>query len=466
MKKREMLHPFGSCLNRCMTTSPQPGAHHLGFVREQHQRPRRLSAILSCILLATLILVLPDAPPASADGTNLLSNPGCENGTTAYQGYQATISTVTTPVRSGVAACKATSTTGSFYSLTANDSYPNPQTSKTFAASAWVRAATATGANVYAALRERGGTAATRTVYGTAVQLTTQWQQVTGTLTVTGSGRTALDFYLVQDPSSAGQSFYADDMTFQATPSGQPIPAGDLPGWRQIATEDFTTPAPLGSWAASCATDPHAADKIVYTGATGTQWRTYPDCYSDTAGRPYRSDQVLSVHDGVLDFALHNVNGLPAGANPSPIVNAMTGSQYQTYGRYTARFRVDTATLAEYHIAWLLWPTSDSDWKCAESDFPEADLDSNTADVHAHYGCTGAQDSFSAAIDFTQWHTFTQEWAPGIRRYYLDGTLIKTSTHSVFSSPERYQLQTETTGSGTHSGHLLVDWVAIYAYQN
>jgi hypothetical protein len=53
----------------------------------------------------------------------------------------------------------------------------------------------------------------------------------------------------------------------------------------------------------------------------------------------------------------------------------------------------------------------------------------------------------------------------GVRRYYLDNTLIGTSTHSVYAGPQRFQLQTETNGSGTHSGHLLVDWVVAYAYQ-
>ena len=92
-------------------------------------------------------------------------------------------------------------------------------------------------------------------------------------------------------------------------------------------------------------------------------------------------------------------------------------------------------------------------------------MNATTVDAFAHYGCSGSQDQYSRAIDYTQWHTYTQEWSPGMRTYYLDGTLIGTSTHSVYDQPERWQLQTETNGDGTHSGHLTVDWVTVYSCQ-
>ncbi len=437
--------------------------------------PRRRLRILALVMAAAAVVFLGVpaggllAPQAArADGTNLLSNPGCESGTTGYSGYQATLAASTSIKRSGAESCHVTSTGGTFYSIIPTYSYANPQVGRTFTASAWVRADANNGRTAYIAMRERGGPTADRGLYGTGVTLTTTWQLITGTITVQASGRTVLDFYVVQDPGATGNSFYVDDMTFQLTPvypSGQAMPVGNLTGWNQIFAEDFTVDAATGSWEASCATDPDASQKIVYTGAGGTQWRTYPDCYTDTAGRPYRSDQVLSVHDGTLDFYLHDVDSQPAGANPSPVINKATESQYQTYGRYSVRFKVSSASLSNYYVAYLLWPQSNSDWQCAESDFPEAHLTSTTVGGHAHYGCSGSQDNFSAAIDFTQWHTYTQEWSPGVRKYYLDGTLIGTSTHSVFSQPERYQLQTETVGTTPgQSGHILVDWVVAYSY--
>jgi hypothetical protein len=61
-----------------------------------------------------------------------------------------------------------------------------------------------------------------------------------------------------------------------------------------------------------------------------------------------------------------------------------------------------------------------------------------------------------------QWHVYTQEWGPGWRRYYVDGTLIGKSTNQVYSGAERWQLQTEAHG-GIGSAHQQIDWVWIGA---
>lgn len=244
------------------------------------------------------------------------------------------------------------------------------------------------------------------------------------------------------------------------SPSGVPMPVGNLPGWRQLIAEDFTKDAPLGSWGT---TDPK---KVVYTGDTGVQWREYPDGWPDTYGGIYQPAKVLSVHDGVLDYWLRDQPGSTTplgGANPSPII--ANGSQYQTYGRYTMRFRTDTTNLKDYYVAWLLWPDDDADWECAESDFPEGGLGKSEVSAFHHYGCSGSQTQATVPIDWTKWHTFTQEWMPGVRKYYLDDQLIHTSTKPVYAKPERFQMQTETKkNGGADNGHLLVDWVAVYAY--
>jgi hypothetical protein len=247
------------------------------------------------------------------------------------------------------------------------------------------------------------------------------------------------------------------------SPSGEDMPLGDLPGWHQTFADDFTKDAALGTWGTS------DSQKVVYTGDHGGNWVEYPDGWSSTytngkAG--YQPAQVLSVHDGVLDFHLHNVNGLPSGANPSPLVTGT--SQYQTYGRYATRFKVDTG-LSNYYAAWLLWPSNDSNGGCAESDFPEGSLN-GTVEGFAHNStkCSSysTQDAFSSNTRFDSgWHTYVQEWSPGVRKYYLDGVLMGTSTTRVWSQDARWQLQTEPNGSGSADGHLTVDWVAAYAYQ-
>lgn len=245
-------------------------------------------------------------------------------------------------------------------------------------------------------------------------------------------------------------------------PSGQPVPQGNLPGWRQIFWDDFTKAAPVGSWANPC-----SPDQIVYTGAQGQRWRTYPQCWVDTVPRnPYRPDQVLSVAGGVLNFHLHNVDGRPAGANPSPVIDG--NSQYQTYGRYSARLKVDTPTLSEYSVAWLLWPASDNWPWDGEIDFPEAPL-SGTAWGYHHYAREGAcvngcQESVNTQARFTDWHTYTIEWMPGRIRLLLDGTVVLNTTSWIPDTPMRWQLQTETNSTGNHNGNLLVDWVSVWAY--
>jgi hypothetical protein len=239
-------------------------------------------------------------------------------------------------------------------------------------------------------------------------------------------------------------------------------PRGDLPSWTQVFWDDFDKAAPVGSWANAC--DP---GRVVYTGAQGQRWLTYPECFRDTVDRrPYRPDEVLSVADGMLTFDLHTVDGQPAGANPSPLL--ANGDQYQQYGRYSARMRVDTPELNEYYIAWLLWPQSENWPLDGELDFPEGPL-SDTVGGFQHFAGAGScdgckQPSIDIGARYTDWHTYTIEWSPDRVRFLLDDTVVLDSTAWVPQTPMRWQLQTETRGTGTSSGRLLVDWVAIWAY--
>ncbi|MBA3724124.1 MAG: glycoside hydrolase family 16 protein [Candidatus Levybacteria bacterium] len=244
--------------------------------------------------------------------------------------------------------------------------------------------------------------------------------------------------------------------------SGQPMPSGDMPGWKLIFSDDFTKDAAIGSWGSEC-----DSEKIAYLGAQGQKWRSYPKCFKDTyQKRPYRADQVLSVKNGMMNFFLHPVDGQPAGANPSPVITGT--SQYQTYGRYVARFRTDTADLGPYYVAWLLWPQSEKWPDDGEEDFPEGALRGNAGGFHHYAGggaCVGCQDGASSNAKFTEWHTYTMEWSPNRIKYILDGQEILNSTKWVPTKPMRWQLQTETNGNGNQSGNLMVDWVAVYAYQ-
>lgn len=245
------------------------------------------------------------------------------------------------------------------------------------------------------------------------------------------------------------------------SPSGQAVPIGDLPGWKQIFYDDFTKDAEVGSWGSEC--DP---ERIVYIGAQGQKWKSYPTCYKDTyQKRPYRADSVLSIKGGVLNFFLHQVDGQPAGANPSPVIDG--ASQYQTYGRYVARFKVDNPNLTEYYVAWLLWPQSEKWPDDGEEDFPENSLAANIEGNHHYAGagaCIGCQETGTTNFKFTDWHTFAIEWRPGNVKFILDDSVILNSNMWVANKPMRWQLQTETHGNGSHSGNLMLDWVAVYKY--
>lgn len=239
-------------------------------------------------------------------------------------------------------------------------------------------------------------------------------------------------------------------------PSGASPPVGDTPGWHQVCLEDFTKTAPLGSWATQ------DASKVVYTGANGCKWTEYPDGWSSTntgSAPGYEPGQVLSVHDSVLDFALHPIGGHAEGANPSPLLPTASNV---TYGKFIVRMRMDH--VAGYHDAFLLWPSNDNDWQSAESDFPEMDLTDSTVSAYAHFGGSGSQDAFEGTkVDLTQWHTYEQDWSPGKRTYLVDGVVIGTSTSQVYSGPEHWQFQTEpssTAAGGT--GHQLIDWAVAY----
>lgn len=254
---------------------------------------------------------------------------------------------------------------------------------------------------------------------------------------------------------------FSGDSTDKTSPSGETVPIGDLPGWKQIFYDDFTKDAELGSWGSDC-----DYSVFAYIGAEGQKWKSYPKCFTDTyQKRPYRADSVLSVKNGVLNFYLHPVDGQPSGANPSPVITG--NSQYQTYGRFTARFKVDNPNLHEYYVAWLLWPQTEKWPDDGEEDFPEGSLAGKIGGFHHYAGegaCRGCQDHADSNEKFTDWHIYTIEWRPDNIKYILDGKVILDSDKWIPTKPMRWQLQTETKGHGSNAGNLIVDWVAVYKF--
>jgi hypothetical protein len=107
--------------------------------------------------------------------------------------------------------------------------------------------------------------------------------------------------------------------TAPSSPPATSMPVGDLPGWQQIFTDDFSTNAPRGSWLS------------VY----GNRWRAYPEPWKDTSRHGiYSPGRVLSASNGVLDMYIHSEGGQPYVAAPEPKING-SGPRGQTYGRYS-----------------------------------------------------------------------------------------------------------------------------------
>ena len=237
-------------------------------------------------------------------------------------------------------------------------------------------------------------------------------------------------------------------LTGSAAPSGQAMPVGDLPNWKQVFTDDFTTSVPRGSFPGS---------------AYSAKWTGY-DGFTDSYGIANYRNSAISTSGGVMDVYLRTENGKVITAAPSPIVTAPWAGQ--TYGRYTMRFKSDS--LSGYKLASLLWPTS-GNWNQGEVDFPEGGLDST---IYAFNHCLNnpTHNCFWATngTKFTGWHTATLEWSPGKLAFYLDGASLGTTTTSVPTAPMRWILQLQSGPEGAAAsvaGHFQIDWVSVYTYK-
>jgi beta-glucanase (GH16 family) len=195
----------------------------------------------------------------------------------------------------------------------------------------------------------------------------------------------------------------------------------------------------------------------------GDRLAPYPEGWRDTSGHgAYRPDEVLSVHDGVLDFRLQLIDGEPSAAAVVPVLD----SYGQTYGRYTVRLRADP--VPGWKIAFLLWPDSERWPDDGEIDFPDADLEHDIGAFLHHADPAGTVEEFATDVKLADWHTAVIEWSPGLVEFRLDGVLVGSSTSGVPDGSMHFVLQTETGstagepgGAPTDEAHVQVDRVTI-----
>jgi beta-glucanase (GH16 family) len=238
-----------------------------------------------------------------------------------------------------------------------------------------------------------------------------------------------------------------------AGPSGISLPLGDIPGWRQIFSDDFTTDVPLGS----------------FPDAVATKWSAYPDGWKDTSKKgTYYPSQTVTINGGTLNIFLHTENSMHMVCAPVPkLPGAVGNGTGLQYGRYAICFRADA--VPGYKTAWLLWPDSEVWPRDGEIDFPEGNLTGTiSAFMHRQNGTSGSdQDAFSSQATYTQWHVAVIEWTSPYVDFLLDGASIGRSVNRIPNTPMHWVIQTETTLSGetsdTAQGTVQIDWVAVYA---
>ena len=396
----------------------------------------------------------------SSEG-NLLANPSFELGTQGWTGWQAVLTQVALVgapdgkfVARVVPAAGATA-----YSL--DDSPDNVKSAgagTSYSASAYVAAASpsSVGKLVTLNLREKNSTG-TVNLWQASVALTTSMQRLITSSTAVTAGN-SVDVYVWQEGAASTDAFYADALTLSVsgvppnpTPSGEAMPTGSITSngisWKPVFSDDFSIPAPLGTFETKYA----------------TQWGAYGPGWTDTSKNgTYDASKTTSVSGGMLDLWLHTESGTHYVSAPTPKI-----PYGMTYGRYAVRFKSDA--VAGYKTAWLLWPDSGKWPDDGEIDFPEGGLNDRISGYMHYASAGGGQDAFENLSSYggSGWHTAVTEWSAGRVTFMLDGKVVGTSTRSVPHNPMHYVLQTETSLGGaapsaSAQGHVNLDWIVVY----
>jgi len=170
---------------------------------------RSRSFVLRLFLPFLFLLFLPGA---SAGGdTNILVNPGFENGTEGWAGRVCTIATVTSPVHSGSYSAKASGRTATWQGIK-QSVWGKMVEGKPYRISGWVRLANAPSAAVSLSFEQQDDAGTAYHNIATATATDTDWVQLSGefTLHLTGTA-SVLDVYFEGPPP--GAEFYVDDVS-------------------------------------------------------------------------------------------------------------------------------------------------------------------------------------------------------------------------------------------------------------
>ena len=232
-----------------------------------------------------------------------------------------------------------------------------------------------------------------------------------------------------------------------ATGSPEAMPTGNIPGWTQVFTDDFSgsslNPA---NWYTYAPSQP---------GGDPGAW-FLPSHVTVSGG-----DLVIAAYRDPLDGELWTSGGVTS--EPGLV---------QTYGKYLVRFRFP----AGHGIAHgLMLLPADSPGP-PEIDFSEDNGEGRNIDTATlHYGPGEEDEHVTVATDLTQWHTLGVEWTKEKLIYTLDGhEWGRMEGSKVPSTPMALDIQTQAWMCGVNAWEacpgsstpattdLYVDWVVAY----
>jgi beta-glucanase (GH16 family) len=208
--------------------------------------------------------------------------------------------------------------------------------------------------------------------------------------------------------------------TVRAAPPPAPVPAGSAPSTVDSPVAQPSAPAPVPGWT--------LVDYDDFTGQRldRRRWAVYDSTATNGVSR--WSPSMVSVADGELRIVGQGRD--PDGhGNISGGLCWCNGSGNQTYGMWQVRARFERGT--GYGQALLLWPTSDNWPQEGELDFVETPhADKKSAALTVHWGTDNQIDYRWVGGDFTQWHTYTVVWRPGLVQMLIDDKVYYDSTTS------------------------------------
>jgi glucuronoarabinoxylan endo-1,4-beta-xylanase len=166
--------------------------------------------MLSRKLCKSLFIVTFFLSGCAFSDSNLLQNPGFEDGTAGWAERSCTITAVSSPVHSGSGSVKVSGRGESWQGIR-QTLLGKMVEGETYRITGWVRLDNATSGTIMASIEQRDESGTKYPNVGRVSATNSEWKEISGTFTLDAEGTlTGLDFYFEGPP--AGVNFYVDDV--------------------------------------------------------------------------------------------------------------------------------------------------------------------------------------------------------------------------------------------------------------